>query len=346
MDGNSNRRNMPSKKKKVKGKGRGAARNRKESSKDKAAEAKGDDVKNDVTSQVRRLKIQNISQDDENEEALLEKAINLAAAEREELEAAEAAGCDHGFVALPDSLGMFPPKPLEEEERWCAEFTDSFMSEFMSTKESCIGDRFLIAVEATKSAYFGVWNDPQTMQQKRIYNLAKGVDAILEKRLDDARQSAILASFLEQYRAAFISKIDFEVFSSWKQFNLHNAMRGGTRIHKDDPAWNWSKISELSNDDCDEHTIVSFFRKRVPCKCLDRRYKEVKSIVKMGTCCNPSCPLQDRKVECSKLLYCSKCFTASFCSSKCQKAAWPKHKEQCGALDQVPEKFKYSVCLD
>ena len=260
MDGNSNRSNMPSKKKKkvkVKGKGRGAACK---------AKAEGDDVRNDVTSQVQRLKIKNINQDDENEEALLEEAINLAAAEREELEAAEAEGCDHGFVVLPDSLDFLPPQPLELKERHCAEFTDSFMSEFMATKESCIGDRFLMAVEATMSSQFGVWNDPQVMQQKKIYLLAKGVDAILEKRVDDARQSAILASFLEQYRAVVVCKTQ--------------------------PVWDWSKIGEFSNYVCDQYTLVSFFRKRIPCKCLDRRYKEVKkSGAKLGLCCNPSCPL-------------------------------------------------------
>jgi len=321
---------MPSKKK-AKGKGRGATKSRKELRNDCAGS-----VKNDVESQMQGLKVNNSKQDNEDEDALLEAAINLAAAEREDLDATDAEKCDHGFVPLPDMNGFVSPRPLEES--WCEKFTDSFMSEFMATSKGCIGDRFLIAVEATNSFYFGVWNDPHVMQTKISYLLAKGVGAILEKKVDNARQSAMLASFLEQYRAAFVCKNPPS-----RESHLLNLFNGGTRIHKDDPAWNWGKISELSNDTCDEHTIVSFFRKRVPCKCLDRRYKEVKSIVKMGRCSNPSCPLPDGQVECSKLLYCSKCFTACFCSSQCQKAAWPLHKEHCEALNEIPQSFKFRV---
>jgi hypothetical protein len=43
------------------------------------------------------------------------------------------------------------------------------------------------------------------------------------------------------------------------------------------------------------------------------------------------------------LLYCSKCFTACFCSSQCQKAAWPLHKEHCEALNEIPVSFKCRV---
>lgn len=327
---------MPSKKKKTKGKGRGAAKSsgskKKELSKGKGAEAEG----GDVTSQMQRLQV-NDSDQNKDEDALLEEAINLAAAERDELEAAEARNCDHGFVLLPDMNGFM------QDERWCEKFTDTFMSKFMATNESCIGDRFLITVESMKVGHFAVWNDPHVMQQDIIYLLAKGVNAILEKKADNARQFAMLACFMEQYKCAFLSKS--RGFPNFRDFNMYNLMRGGTTIHRDDPAWKWGKISELSNDTCDEHTIVSFFRKRVRCKCLDRKYKEVKSIVKMGRCDNPDCPLPDKEVECSKLLYCSKCFTARFCSFECQKAAWPSHKEHCESLDEIPAQVKYSVMI-
>ena len=309
---------MPSKKKRAKGKGRGMAKSRKKELRNDSA---GSDVKNDVKSN--------------SDDALLEAAINLAVAEREELEAAEK--CDHGIVILPDMNGFVSPR--SQEERGCEDFFDSFMREFMATasKKSCFGDRFLIAVENTKRHYFGVWCDPNVMQTKISYLLAKGVDAILGEKVESARQSAMLACFMEQYRAAYVSKAPDH------ESNLLNILNGGTLIHKDDAAWNWGKIHELSNDTCDEHTIVSFFRKRVPCKCLDRRYKEVKSIVKMGRCSNSSCPLPDGQVECSKLKYCSKCFTACFCSRGCQVAAWPSHKKHCEALNEIPVAMKFIV---
>ena len=108
---------MPSKKK-AKGKGRGATKSRKELRNDCAAS-----VKNDVESQMQGLNVNNSKQDNEDEDALLEAAINLAAAEREELDATDVEKCDHGFVPLPDMNGFVSPRPLEES--WCEKFTDS-----------------------------------------------------------------------------------------------------------------------------------------------------------------------------------------------------------------------------
>eukprot|EP00986_Skeletonema_menzelii_P008685 scaffold3767_cov116-Skeletonema_menzelii.AAC.10 len=153
----------------------------------------------------------------------------------------------------------------------------------MTTDKSSISDRLLIVVEATKFENFAAWNDPHVMQKNMIYLLAGCVDENYGGEIDKARQSAMLAGLLEQYKAAFLSKTERSGLS-FRDFNLYSLMRGGT-------TWKWGKISKLSNDTCDEHTIVSFFRKRVPCKCLDKKYNEVKSIVKMGLCGNPSCAL-------------------------------------------------------
>lgn len=101
---------MPSKKKKAKGKGRGAAR--KELRNDSPG---SDDVKNDVTSQMQRLKVNESNQDNDNEDALLEEAINLAAAEREKLDAAEVEKCDHGFVLLPQMHGFMQTEASEKQ---------------------------------------------------------------------------------------------------------------------------------------------------------------------------------------------------------------------------------------
>eukprot|EP00984_Skeletonema_dohrnii_P004367 scaffold1560_cov146-Skeletonema_dohrnii-CCMP3373.AAC.2 len=50
---------------------------------------------------------------------------------------------------------------------------------------------------------------------------------------------------------------------------------------------NGAKHEELKY--ADKHTLVSFFRSRIPCKCLDEKYKEVKNITKMGICANLGC---------------------------------------------------------
>ena len=57
----------------------------------------------------------------------------------------------------------------------------------------------------------------------------------------------------------------------------------------------------------DEHTLVSFLRKRITCKCLDTKYKQVKSLPNMGRCCNDGCSLPEGHVQRSKM----------FCSCSC-----------------------------
>lgn len=88
-----------------------------------------------------------------------------------------------------------------------------------------------------------------------------------------------------------------------------------------------TKMIELMS--CDLHTLVKYLRKNIPCNCLDKTYEEVKSITKMGVCWNVECSLPNRMVERSKMLYCSRCCDANYCSRECQKAAWSFHKKLC-----------------
>ena len=70
----------------------------------------------------------------------------------------------------------------------------------------------------------------------------------------------------------------------------------------------------------DDHSLVRFFQKRIPCTCLDEKYEEVKSITKISNCHNPSCNLLDRRVARSKMFYCARCKQANYCSRECQKS--------------------------
>ncbi len=97
---------------------------------------------------------------------------------------------------------------------------------------------------------------------------------------------------------------------------------------------------ELSK--ADEHTLCSFFRKRIPCSCLKKMYKEVKSVTKLrlSRCCfNLGCKRQLTK---ETTMCCSLCRQVSYCSRKCQKADWTAHKINCGmmsALSQNPKEW-------
>jgi len=86
------------------------------------------------------------------------------------------------------------------------------------------------------------------------------------------------------------------------------------------------RVCELYTSD--EHKLVKYLRKRIPCKCLDKKYKEVKSITKLGWCINPECP-SGQKVDRSKMLCCTGCNQAHYCSRECHVADWPIHKKDC-----------------
>ncbi len=101
-------------------------------------------------------------------------------------------------------------------------------------------------------------------------------------------------------------------------------------IHKlKAPSGGIINILEISR--ADEHTLVKYLRKSIPCSCLDEKYKEVKSITRMGLCCNPQCSIPFGVVERRSMLCCSGCgcHDANYCSRECQKADWPVHKKKC-----------------
>ena len=298
---------MPSKKKKARGKTRRAAKSRK---------AKEEEVENGIGSEMQRLhnnKIKN--KDDDDEDALLEEAINLAAAEREELEATaknddvnNSEECHHGLVPYPRN-----------------HIFESFLESFDYEYNVCRGELVNLSLyqvfrevyEATRTKYAEVWNDPRKIQWVASCYLNFAVDLILQKEnyfggmknYFRGRQFATFSCFFDQLAQA---TCDWDIFEA---------------------SSDWGKIVELY--DGDEHTVVSFCRKRIPCKCLENKYKEVASIVKMGICRNLDCSLPGQKAARSKMLYCTQCRRANYCSRECQVAHWPFHKEFCVAASRL-----------
>ena len=290
---------MPSKKKKARGKARRVA---------KRGKTKDDDGVNGIDSQMQRLQISSSSfkeGDDGDEDALLEAAINLAAAEREELKAAakndeanNSEECVHGLVS-------YSKNPI------CRAFMKSFDNACKTASGS--GNHFECAYEVTKREYAEVWNDPDKLQWIASRFLAHGTKDILRGEYDVSRGSAGMACFFEQSAAIAMHELN----------DTQDSCDWGTYATLCD----WGKQYELC--DADPYTLVSFFRKRIPCKCLDSKYKEVKSITKIGLCYNYYCSLPDRKTARGKMLSCTQCRRANYCSRECQVAHWPTHKRFC-----------------
>lgn len=93
----------------------------------------------------------------------------------------------------------------------------------------------------------------------------------------------------------------------------------------------------------DIHTLVSFFRRNIPCSCLDEKYKEVKSVTRVGLCHNPNCSLPGHLVKRRKMLYCTRCGTTNYCSRECQVEDWPRHRKNCSLQDYLAGKGIYPV---
>ena len=162
-------------------------------------------------------------------------------------------------------------------------------------------DCLIRAKNVTLNEFAKVWNDLAKMEMAISHLLYSGTKAILAAEDRVARDFATFARFFEQHIA----------------FQLKQTQA----------LYNWIKIEQTYFSD--DHTLVKFFWKRIPCSCLDDKYKEVKHIPKMGTCYNKQCSVPSRFVERRKAKYCSRCRDATYCSRECQVADWRMHKPNC-----------------
>ena len=169
------------------------------------------------------------------------------------------------------------------------------------------------ATRATRVPQFEeVWKDFTKMKMVITLFLMLGANNLLGGKYDTARKDATCARYFEQYIAV--------------------------ELHQTQAVYKCPKIGETYI--ADKHTLVKFFRHRIPCSCLDEMYEEVKSIAKMGFCNNLQCSIPGRRVERSKTKYCSRCRCATYCSRECQVADWPEHKPYCDKFAALIAKFE------
>jgi len=301
---------MPSKKKKSKAKGKKPAAGKGGANKaaDNAAAVEQQKKGTALDSEMQRLRIGDKQGGDNEDDALLEEAIKLAAVEEKEMKAKEKENCKHGYK--PSS--MF-------EARFCEDYLKTFRESYHAStrgrdSQSERIKSFVEAFSTASSASTMTTNGSRDLSNKQCINpccLAEGTKFILDGKSDDARLPALLALITKS-------------------------------AHTDKPVLlDRQKMLELL--DGDEHTLVQFFRKQIPCSCLDEKYKEVKSITKMGICFNNDCPLPGNMIR-SKMLQCTGCtngHNVSYCSRECQEAHWPKHKIICGKTAQEIEALRY-----
>ncbi len=172
--------------------------------------------------------------------------------------------------------------------------------------------RLLDATNATKAEFADVWNDSAMMKMAISELLGSGTRVFLEGNYDGARDCATLVRYLEQYTAV--------------------------ELEQKRAVCNWPKINEVHHADL--HTLVKYFRHRIPCSCLDEKYEEVKSITKMGLCYNEKCKFPNRMTERSNTMCCSRCRCAVYCSRECQIADFSRHRPFCDKNSEIQAEFE------
>jgi len=185
-------------------------------------------------------------------------------------------------------------------------FLDVFRSEY-NAAGGVLNHNIRAAYHVTREEYADVWNSTIIMEWASLCFLREGTQYVLEGKNKAASHCASLAYCFEQHKS-------------------RNLLRKRLTM-------NWPKLNELYFDP-DEHTLISFFKKRISCSCLDSKYQEVKSVKKLGICYNFKCPHPDRKVERSLTKCCSLCRRVNYCSRKCQVDNWKLHWLYCSGYVQ------------
>jgi len=174
-----------------------------------------------------------------------------------------------------------------------------FMNSFIESvgRLDCRMSVVLKSLEMTFEKHQEVWkNDAmKKMVIGRIVNM--GTDLILDESIEGAKKISQAIVLLEHYDGEGI----FPLFMS----------KGSEEI---------TKI--LYSRDRD---VVHFYKKRIPCSCLDEIYSELKKCQVRGSTCSYCKQTVKRK----DLKTCSRCKFAQYCSKECQKLDWPSHKEHC-----------------
>ncbi len=221
-------------------------------------------------------------------------------------------GCPERVHASHPELPRLTPLGQEMMNKFYIKFTCEY-----NAAGGVINHNIRVAYLATREEFAGVWNSPAVIENMSSTFLILGTEYLLRGNNMAASHYASLAYSFEQHVAC--------------------------NLLKERLSMNWPKINELYFEP-DEHTLVSFFKKRITCSCLDAKYKEVRSVTKLGLCYNINCPHPGRKVERSLTKCCFLCRRVNYCSRECQVENWDLHKQYC--CDAYVEEDVAAINLD
>lgn len=292
-------------------------RNIKSKAKSKARKAADAEERQDASTigQMQQLQISSDSSEKSSpqgensfdEDAFLKEAIELAAAETEQLLA-------EGKLPITRRSGNKCKHGMTPPTQFLDNFLKTFHGAFLASSDgkTGIGTSFIAAVSATEDEYANVWKDSDKIKCVISHLLGIATNRLLDGNVRGALLHASFTRYFEHWLAVMSNKTS--------------------------PTPNLGKIAEMF--EADQHTLVKFLRYRIPCKCLEDAYQQVKYITKMGLCTNPDCPLPDQKLERSALKTCDRCRMAYYCSRKCRKANWELHRSWCEKVAKDKARFE------
>lgn len=183
--------------------------------------------------------------------------------------------------------------------------------------------RMFVVMELTHHKHREVWENET--KRKTVINILSGLGTalLLEDAIFTAMDIARVIIMLENYDGA-------DNFCSITQ----------------NPSINEEILCISGGEEID---IIHFYKKRIPCSCLDEKCSHYEQFQKRGSRCGKC----HQKKHYKDLLTCSGCKIVQYCSRECQKLDWPKHKEGCKKLQasftksiQSFEKMKNSPVPD
>lgn len=159
-------------------------------------------------------------------------------------------------------------------------------------------EKELGAVNLTQENHPEVWEDER--MRKMVINIfcSMGTNAFLKGDMFHAMDLATVVILLEKY--------DGE--------DYFTALTGNLSVNEDN----------LSISGGEEIDVICFFKKRIPCSCLNEKYSHFNQFQKRGSKCEKC----REKKNCKTLMTCNGCRSVHYCSRDCQVLDWPDHRER------------------